>query len=241
MNFETFDLSTALLQMGIHFPEVLYLTGAVLYIVTHYMKTMVPLRILAITSNGCFVVYGFLHPSYLTLALYFILLVLNSHRLHEMLELIKKVRTAASQGDLSMDWLKPFMHKRSYRKGDILFHKGDHAEEMFYTLNGTYLVTELDLKITPGHIVGELGLLAPENRRTQTVECIEDGQMLVITYDKVRELYFQNPAFGFYFLRLASERLLQNISRLEGIIAQRGLATPPPSPSAAGEARGNPA
>jgi CRP-like cAMP-binding protein len=31
----------------------------------------------------------------------------------------------------------------------------------------------------------------------------------------VRELYFQNPQFGFYFLKLTSERLLQNIARLE--------------------------
>ena len=39
--------------------------------------------------------------------------------------------------------------------------------------------------------------------------------MLTITYDKVGELYFQNPTFGFYFLRLTSERLLENVKRLE--------------------------
>jgi CRP/FNR family cyclic AMP-dependent transcriptional regulator len=32
----------------------------------------------------------------------------------------------------------------------------------------------------------------------------------------VRELYFQDPDFGFYLLKLTSERLLQNIARLEG-------------------------
>ncbi len=32
------------------------------------------------------------------------------------------------------------------------------------------------------------------------------------------EIYFQNPEFGYYFLRLSSDRLLQNIARLEGII-----------------------
>jgi hypothetical protein len=34
------------------------------------------------------------------------------------------------------------------------------------------------------------------------------------------EIYFQNPEFGYYFLRLTSERLLQNIARLEKIIEQ---------------------
>ena len=63
--------------------------------------------------------------------------------------------------------------------------------------------------------MGEPGLLTPNKRRTATVECIEDGQVLFILYDKVRELYFQDPDFGFYFLKLTSERLLQNIARLE--------------------------
>ena len=32
-----------------------------------------------------------------------------------------------------MDWLKPFMSERHYRKGDILFAKGELADEMFCT------------------------------------------------------------------------------------------------------------
>jgi CRP-like cAMP-binding protein len=69
-------------------------------------------------------------------------------------------------------------------------------------------------------MVGELGFLSPKNRRTQTVECVEDSEVLTITYDKLLEMYFQNPDFGYYFLRLSSERLLENIARLEAIIEQ---------------------
>ena len=201
----------------------LYIVAGALYVASHYMKTMVPLRICEIGSNVLFVVYGFLHPSYPTLALYGVLIVLNSLRLYEMLELVKKVRTAA-QVDLSMDWLKPFMHKRTYKKGDMLFHKGDPAAEMFYIVSGNCRVVELGLQMNPGQLVGELGFLTPERQRTQTVECLEDVSMLVITYDKVSELYFQNPTFGFYFLKLSSERLLQNVNRLEGELeACKGL------------------
>jgi CRP-like cAMP-binding protein len=64
-------------------------------------------------------------------------------------------------------------------------------------------------------MVGELGLLAPENKRTQTFECIEDGELQSVTYENVRRLYFQNPKFGFHFLKLASARLFQNLERLE--------------------------
>lgn len=191
--------------------------AGILYITSHYMKTMVPLRLCEIGSNALFVVYGALYPSWPTLALYGILVPLNSLRLYEMLQLIKKVRTAA-HGDLSMDWLKPFMHKHSFKRGAILFNKGDHADEMFYIVSGRCRVVELALELPAGHMVGELGFLTPEHQRTQTVECIDDVEMLTISYDKVRELYFQNPSFGFYLLRLASERLLENVARMERMI-----------------------
>jgi hypothetical protein len=197
-----------------HFTVILGFIAGALYVASHYMKTMVPLRICEIVSNLLFVVYGFMYPSYPTFVLYGILIPLNSLRLYEMLQLIKKVRTS-SQVELSMDWLKPFMHKRSYRKGDVLFNKGDHADELFYVVSGSCQVRELNLELSPGQIVGELGFLTTDHRRTQTIECIEDVEVLAITYDKVSELYFQNPTFGFYFLRLTSKRLLQNVERLE--------------------------
>jgi len=110
------------------------------------------------------------------------------------------------------------MNPRKYRKGDVLFHKGDPAKEMFLTVTGKFLVTEIGVELPPGRMMGELGFVDPKNRRTQTVECTEDGDVLAITYEKLLELYFQNPEFGYYFLRLTTERLMQNISRLEGIV-----------------------
>ena len=67
--------------------------------------------------------------------------------------------------------------------------------------------------------MGELGFIDPNNRRTATVESLEDSAVLTITYDRLLELYFQNPEFGYYFLRLTTERLMQNITRLEGSLA----------------------
>ena len=90
---------------------------------------------------------------------------------------------------------------------------------MFLAVKGTYAIPELDKTIQAGEIFGELGLLTSEQRRTQSVECTESGHVLTITYDKVRELYFENPEFGFYLLRLTSERLLQEVARLERTLA----------------------
>jgi len=58
------------------------------------------------------------------------------------------------------------------------------------------------------------------------MECISDGLILSVSYDQVEQLYVQNPAFGFYFLKLMTSRLFQNIDRLEQRLAQQtALAT----------------
>ena len=199
--------------------NILALIGAIFFVATLLMRTMVPLRVTGIISDVFFIGYGVLSGTMTTLFLYILLLPINIFRLGQMLKLVKRARIAA-QGDLSMDWLKPFMTRRQYRKGDVLFRKGDRANEMFFTATGKFLVTELGIELPPGRLVGELGFLSPDNRRTQSLECTEDGQVLAITYERLLEIYFQNPEFGYYFLRLSTERLLQNIARLEGIIDQ---------------------
>ncbi len=194
--------------------------AAGLVIATQAMRTMVPLRIVGIASNFAFIVHGFLSGGLPTIILHSLLFPLNTYRLFGMLELIKQVKSA-SAGDLNMDWLKPFMSRRPITKGEILFRKGDEADHMFFVVDGRLHLHEIDVDVPPGAVVGELGMLAPSRTRTQTLECVESGSVLTIGYDKIEELYYQNPTFGFYFLRLSSARLFQNIARLERLLAER--------------------
>jgi CRP-like cAMP-binding protein len=183
------------------------------------MKLIIPLRAMSIATNCMLVVYGILAQDYPALVVNLAALPINGFRLREMLVLIRKVRNA-SEGDLSMDWLKPYMSRRSCKAGEVLFRKGDGAETMFYTLSGRFRLVETGIELGERTVVGELGLLAPDNRRTQTLECIEAGDAMQISYREVEELYFQNPEFGFYFLRLSSRRLFSNIARLEAEVAR---------------------
>jgi hypothetical protein len=208
---------------AINLANVFALLGALFYVATLLMRTIVPLRVSALISCAFFVLYGALANSVTTLILYILLLPINSVRLHQIIKLVKRARMAA-EGDLSMDWLKPFMTHRKYRKGDVLFRKNDPANELFYTVSGLFLVTEIGVELAPGRLMGELGFLSPNSRRTQTVECTESGEVMTISYDRLLELYFQNPEFGYYLLRLSSERLLQNVARLEAIIEQSKAA-----------------
>ena len=131
-----------------------------------------------------------------------------------------------------MDWLKPFTSTHRLRQADILFRKGDTADAMFFVVSGRYRLEELGMGVLPGQVVGELGLLAPDQTRTQTLVCAEDGEMLQITYEQLKQLYYQNPQFGFYFLQLAAGRLFENIARLERELAARVSANDPPRDSA---------
>jgi CRP-like cAMP-binding protein len=57
------------------------------------------------------------------------------------------------------------------------------ANEMFLTVSGKLLVTELAIELPPGSPVGEIGFLTSNNQRTATVECTEAARVLTITYE----------------------------------------------------------
>ena len=204
---------------NMNFVNMLALVGAAFYVATLLVRTIVPLRVIGIISIVFFIAYGALAGAVATFLLYLLSLPINVIRLRQMLALVKKARVSA-QGDLSMDWLRPFMTPRKYKKGEVLFEKGDVAKEMFYTVSGKFLVKEIGVELPPGRVMGELGFIDPNNRRTGTVESLENGEVLTITYDRLLELYFQNPEFGYYLLRLTAERLMQNIARLETTLSE---------------------
>jgi hypothetical protein len=199
--------------------NMMALIGSIFFVATLLTQTMVPLRIANMVGCAFFAGFGALSGDVRTLLLYLLLVPINAYRLRQMLNLVKMARSA-TQGDTSMEWLKPFMTERKYRKGDVLFEKDDAANEMFMTVTGKFLVKEINVELPPGRLMGELGFLSPNNRRTATVECLENGLVLTITYEKLLEIYFQNPQFGYYFLVLTSQRLLENIERLQGTVSQ---------------------
>ena len=148
------------------------------------------------------------------------LLLLNSYRLHQMLQLVRDVKKSVNS-DLSMEWLKPFMTERKCDAGEVLFYKDEKAEEMLYIVSGRFQLVESGIELPVGAIVGELGMLSPSNVRTQTLECVEAGLILSVSYTKVEELYVQNPAFGFYFFVSPAPGCFRTSRTLEQRLAQQ--------------------
>jgi CRP-like cAMP-binding protein len=194
--------------------------AATIFVATATMRTMIPLRVFGIIANLLLIAISIPTHNYPTLVLHAVLLPVNVYRLRQMLQLVRDVKKSVNS-DLSMEWLKPFMAKQTCVAGEVLFYKDEKADRMFYIVSGRYRLVESGIELPVGAIVGELGMLSPLGERTQTLECVESGLVLSVTYAQVEELYVQNPEFGFYFLRLASARLFENIGTLEARLSQR--------------------
>jgi len=192
------------------------LFASIFVVATTTMRTMIPLRIFGILANVVLFVTAIPAHNYLVMLVQSVMCFVNSYRLHQMLQLVRDVKKSVNS-DLSMDWLKPFMTERQCIAGEMLFYKDEKAEDMLYIVSGKFKLVESGIVLPVGAIVGELGMLSPSNVRTQSLECVE-------------ELYVQNPAFGFYFLRLASARLFQNLEAVQKqLIQQTAAAEPKPA------------
>ena len=176
---------------------------------TFCMKTMRPLRIVALCSNVLFVVYGFYGGVYPVLGLHLILFPVNLLRLIQFQRLTRRVATAAAT-DLSMAGVLPLMQRRRVRAGETIFRKGDPADRIYYVGSGTVAIGETGVRIGPGEIFGEIGVFSPQGQRTATILAATDCELYELTETKAHELYFQNPDFGFALLRLIIGRLLDN-------------------------------
>ena len=214
--------------------ELIGYASAALGVLMLIMHTMIPLRITGIAHNIAQICFGLLTGIYPLVIQHMILLPINLRRLHQMTGLIAKVKQSAATKSQSMEWLKPFMDGLSVKKGDVLFRKGDHADRMYYVLDGKLAIEDIGVELGDNQVVGELGMLSPGQIRTHTVTALVDSRLLVMPYSRIEQLYYQNPEFGFYFLHLSSARLFENIAQLETRLAEankRLSAAPPASVS----------
>lgn len=192
--------------MQYHLAELFGVAAAVASLYAAQSKTIIPLRTAAIAANFLAMIYSFMHGTYPTFALNAIFLPVNTWRLHAMIKLIRNI-DIATQGDLNAEWLLPYTRPRNFRAGDIIMKRGEYATAAFYIVSGEVEVQEINATFGKGTLLGEIGLFAPDGARSMTVRCKSDVQTAVIDYDQFKELYFQNPQFGFRLIHLIVARM----------------------------------
>lgn len=194
--------------------------ASALTVISTFLKTMIPLRWLAVGSNVGFFFYGLLYPSLPMMILHAVLLPINIYRAVEMIRLTRRVTNAAARRDNSGVWLKPYMKSKDLKAGTVLFNKGDVADQLYFLAEGRIEFVEIGKFMEPGRIFGEIAFFAPDRRRTQTARCAERCRVLTIDESNLHQLYYQNPSFGFELVGLIAGRLIADIQRLENQAAQ---------------------
>lgn len=201
-------------------PVVLGSIAAALALATVLMRSPLRLRQLAIASFTLFIVYAVWTRAWPIAAYFAILLAINVWRLRELRILTQKVQ-AALTGDLSMEWLRPFMTPRKFVAGEYIFRKGDPQTDVLYIVSGTVRLPEIEVTVAQGELLGEMAIFSPTMERSLSAVCVTDVESLHMPTDSVLKLYYQNPEFGLYLVRLITRRLLQDTHLLGSMINER--------------------
>ena len=197
------------------YAELIGIAAAAASLYAAHARTMIPLRIAAIVANALAMSYSFLHGTYPTFALNAILLPINAWRLRAMLNLIRNINEA-TKGDMNVDWLLPYTRPVHFKAGDVIMHRGEYATAAFYITSGEVEMVEINQSYKKGTLVGEIGLFAPQGTRNMTIRCKTNVDAAQIDYDRFKELYFQNPQFGFRLLHLIVARMQTNVELSQG-------------------------
>ena len=112
--------------------------------------------------------------------------------------------------------------RRTFRKGEVVFHRDDLAESLHLIVKGRFAVrittplgeTALLDVLGPGEAFGELALLSPGSRRSATVEALDEGETLSVYRDDFALLQAEHPGVKDVLLRLLAEQLTRASDRI---------------------------
>ncbi|HEY6134520.1 MAG TPA: cyclic nucleotide-binding domain-containing protein [Rubrivivax sp.] len=192
--------------------------GAGLMVASYLMHSMLPLRVVALAANVFLVCYAMLALSWPTLVLYLVMIPINLKKVIHIRRLIHAIEHAKADSPVG-EWLLPHMTRREAKAGEKLWDKGDVATEMVYVESGQLRLVEHADTLGPGTLVGEIGLFAPDNRRTRSIVCETDCTLYTLSADAMAQLYYLNPKLGFHVMRLVVARLMRDVERAKTVPA----------------------
>ena len=112
--------------------------------------------------------------------------------------------------------------RRTFRKGEVVFHRGDLAESLHLVVRGRFavrIVTSLGESalldvLGPGDAFGELALLLSDARRSATMEALEEGETRSVFRDEFARLQVEHPGVKDVLLRLLAQQLARASDRI---------------------------
>jgi len=187
--------------------------ASVLVFCTFYMRTMLPLRYVAIGSNVAFICYAIPLHLWPVVVLHALLLPLNVWRVLQIRWLLAQIG-AARGGRVDLRKLMASFVAERRAAGDVLFRKGDAANCAYYLARGEIEFPEIHQRIGAGELFGEIGLFSSDGLRTASALCKTDVELYRVDGEALAVAFHQSPDLAFALLRLVASRMTQNLERL---------------------------
>jgi len=112
--------------------------------------------------------------------------------------------------------------RRTFAKGEVVFHRDDPAESLHLVVRGYFgarVQTPLGDSVLldvmgPGRSFGELALLLPDSRRSAAVAALEKGETRSVFRDDFTNLLRRHPGVKDVLLTLVAQQLERASNRL---------------------------
>lgn len=102
---------------------------------------------------------------------------------------------------------------RSVQAGQVIFRRGDHAEEMYVVLEGSVDIKVDDRvveSLPPGSIFGEMAIADDYPRSADAVAAV-DSTIEPIDQEWFKHLVRKSPSFGLHVMSVMAKRLRRHM------------------------------
>lgn len=199
--------------MNLNWIEAIGWLASLLTVATYSMRSMIPLRILAIGSSVCFAVYGLVLEVWPLLAMELLLLPINIYRFWQVLSLRRKVTNTTGDGPADFSVIKAYGKREHFAAGSTIFERGDPVDRLYYITRGKVTIPELDIILGPEDMFGEISFFTDAAKRTASVQSLDEVEVYSINENQFMRLQFEDPSFGLSMVRTMTRRLVENMTK----------------------------
>jgi CRP/FNR family transcriptional regulator, cyclic AMP receptor protein len=188
--------------------------AAVLVFCTFYMRTMLPLRAMAIASNVAFLAYAIPLGLWPIVILHGLLLPLNIRRLLQIRQMLEHVH-AARGGEIDVSRFLASLSSDQRPQGTVLFRKGDMGDDAWFIASGEIELPELGVRRGQGSFIGEVAIFSSKRVRTASAICATDVVLYQISERDLVVAFYQSPELAFAIVRTIADRMSETSARAE--------------------------
>ena len=198
-----------------HVIEAVGWLAAVLKLATFATNSMIPLRLLAMASSACFIVYSGVFQIWPLLAIELVLLPVSAYRLYEIIALRRLVTHMTDETEPDFSAAMAYGRKRVIEAGNVIFNKGDPVDRLYYLAEGRVEVEDQNVTVEAGKIFGEMAFFNKSAARSATVRCLEDTIVYELDEKRFTRIQYEDPEFAMAVMRTVTKRLVANAAQTQ--------------------------